>query len=186
MAIFPKSEAELRQEQRKIYIASGAAFLSCAAVLGAAHFLLPRIIEFPADGLESRLTFLAGANLLLVMWVLIGVGMVARGRRHSADDIGGSAYSRPSPKIAVAAAFLQNTLEQFVIAAFSLSALLMLLGAPAMPFIAASVLLFGVGRISFLLGYPKGAGGRAFGMAVTLLPSLAAFVLAIAFMIARH
>ena len=119
------------------------------------------------------------------MWVLIGVGMVARGRRHSADDIGGSAYSRPSPKIAVAAAFLQNTLEQFVIAAFSLSALLMLLGAPAMPFIAASVLLFGVGRISFLLGYPKGAGGRAFGMAVTLLPSLAAFVLAIAFMIAR-
>ena len=49
MAIFPKSEAELRQEQRKIYIASGAAFLSCAAVLGAAHFLLPRIIEFPAD-----------------------------------------------------------------------------------------------------------------------------------------
>lgn len=185
MPVVPTNEAELRLEQQKIYWRSGAAFILCSISLCTAHFLLPGIIDFPSDDLESRLVFLAAANLLLVAWVIIGVRMVSNGRRGSAEDIVGSAYSRPSPNIAVASAFLQNTLEQFVIASVTLSALLILWGAPAMPFVSVSILLFSIGRVSFLMGYPKGAGGRAFGMALTALPSVAAFLLSIGIIIVR-
>jgi hypothetical protein len=185
MAANPMTETDLRQEQHRIYRSSAAAFLLCAAILGGAHIVLPRLVQLPGPDLEARLAFWAGANLFLVVWVMIGVGMVSHGRRHSAEDISGSAYSHPSPKIAVAVAFLQNTLEQFVLASFALFALMMLLGAAAMPFIAASVLLFGIGRTTFLLGYPKGAGGRAFGMAVTTIPTAVAFVLALGALVNR-
>lgn len=47
------------------------------------------------------------------------------------------------------------------------------------PFVAASVVLFGIGRVRFLRVYPKGAGGRAIGMSVTALPSAAAFLISI-------
>lgn len=175
----PTTQAELRQEQRKIVTSSALAFMLCAAVLGAAHVFLPRIVNFPAADLESRLTFWAAATLFLLVWVMAGVGMVSNGRFYSAEDNRGSAYSRPSEKIAVKAAFLQNTLEQFIVTTFVLLALIMLLGAPAMPFTAATVALFAIGRITFLRGYPKGAGGRAFGMAVTAIPALIALVLSI-------
>lgn len=89
-----------------------------------------------------------------------------------------AACSPPSPKTPVPAAFLQNTLEQSVITIFTLLALVLLLSATALPLIAASVFLFGIGRVPFLAGYPHGAGARSFGMAVTALPSLLASVLA--------
>jgi hypothetical protein len=177
--VAPANETQLRKEQKTIYIGSGLALLLCIVMLGTAILVLPRMIEFPGDDLESKLTFLAGANVVLVFWVIFGIRMVASGRRRSADDIVGSAYADPSPKIAVASAFLQNTLEQFVVASVTLSALVLLGGASTMPFVAASVVLFDIGRVSFLRGYPKGAGGRAFGMAVTALPSAAAFLISI-------
>ena len=41
------------------------------------------------------------------------------------------------------------------------------------------------GRLAFLAAYPRGAGARSFGMAVTMLPSMLAFVLAVATAFAR-
>nr|WP_272870878.1 MAPEG family protein [Agrobacterium tumefaciens] len=146
---------------------------------------MPRFIQFPGDDLQSKLTFWASANLFIVIWIMIGIGMVSRGRRHSAEDIRGSAYSTPSPRIAVPVAFLQNTLEQAIVTMFTQLALLLVLGTIAMPLIAGSVVLFAVGRVTFLAGYPEGAGARSFGMAVTALPSLAAFLSATGVVIAR-
>ncbi|WP_072385480.1 hypothetical protein [Hyphomicrobium sp. CS1BSMeth3] len=125
MPITPASDVELRDEQRKIYLSSAATFLLCPVVLGGAHLLLGRVIEFPGDELEAKLSFLVGANLFLVM---CGIGMVERGRRRYAKDIGGSAYSSPSPKIAIPIAFLQSSLEQFVVASVTLSALVLCWG----------------------------------------------------------
>lgn len=185
----PKRDAdvELKQEQRRIYRGSAAAFVTCGVVLGASHVFLPRFIQFPGDDLQSKLTFWASANLFIVIWIMIGIGMVSvsRGRRHSAEDIRGSAYSTPSPRIAVPVAFLQNTLEQAIVTMFTQLALLLVLGTIAMPLIAGSVVLFAVGRVTFLAGYPEGAGARSFGMAVTALPSLAAFLSATGVVIAR-
>lgn len=176
---------DLKQEQRRIYRGVALAFLVCGAVLGAAHMALPRWLTLPPDDLQAQLTFWAGAGLFVVFWVMVGVGMVSRGRRNSAEDIRGSAYSAPSPKIAVAAAFLQNTLEQSFVALFVQLALVLLLGESAVPLVAGSVVLFGIGRAAFLVGYPKGAGARSFGMAVTALPSLFAFVLTVGVLVSR-
>lgn len=92
---------------------------------------------------------------------------------------------RASPKIAVAAAFLQNTLEQAFIALFAHLALVLVLGDAALPIVSGSVVLFGIDRAAFLAGYPKGAGARSFGMALTVLPSLFALALSIAAAISR-
>jgi hypothetical protein len=35
--------------------------------------------------------------------------------------------------------------------------------------------LFGLGRVTFLHGYPQGAGGRAFGVATTAIPTVGAY-----------
>lgn len=174
----PSNGIELQREQREILIRCAAALAVCASALASAHYLLPPLSWLSGSTLELRLKFLAGANLFLVLWVVLAFGAVSHGRRHSPEDISGSAYSAPSPKIAVAVAFLQNTLEQYVVAFASYFSLLMIAGEKAMPFIACAVLLFAIGRICFYLGYSKGAGGRAFGMAVTALPSLAALAIA--------
>ncbi|EGF93867.1 ribosomal protein L11 [Asticcacaulis biprosthecium C19] len=102
--------------------------------------------------------------------------MVAHGRRHSPADINGAAFAPPSPKIAIAVAFLQNTLEQAMVAVFVNLALLLTVRDVAVPFVLCAVALFSIGRITFILGYGKGAGGRAFGMVLTVLPSLLFFV----------
>ena len=175
----PVPELDLKSEQRKIYRGIAAAFLVCIVFLPGVHVLLPDFIDFPGDDLRSQLTFWACAALFVVAWVMIGIGMVSHGRRHSAQDIRGSAYAPPSPRIAVRVAFLENTLEQAVVAVLVHFALILLFGTQAMAFVAGSVVLFGLGRVAFLVGYPKGAGARSFGMVVTVLPTLAAFVLAL-------
>ena len=171
------TEDELRQEQRKVRRGSGAAAAVCAVVYGLAYLFMPRMLHFP-DDLDSALTFWAGAILFIVFWVMVGIGLVSRARRLSARDIRGSAYGPPSPRIAVYAAFLQNTLEQATVTIILLSAVVLLLRGQAMPFVFASVVFFAVGRVAFLRGYPGGAGTRAFGMALTALPNVVAFVVA--------
>lgn len=176
---------DLAAEQHKIYKGVGAALFVSAIVLGGAHLYLHRLFQFPDTSLEARLIFWASGTLVVIFWVVLGIGMVSRGRRRSPEDIWGSAYSAPSPRIAVAVAFLQNTLEQAVLAAFASLALVLLLPDKSMPLIAALVLLFCIGRAAFLVSYPDGAGARSFGMALTMLPSLMAVGLALAIALLR-
>lgn len=180
MGRYELSDAELRKEQQGVLRGAMAAIVVCAGVLGAAHLLLPKLLRFPGGDAESVLTFWAGASLFIVVWIIVGIRMVSSGRRHSAKDIRGSAYGPPSDRIAVPAAFLQNTLEQAMVMMVTQFAMLMLLRDAAMPLVAASVVLFSVGRIAFLVGYPKGAAARSFGMALTAVPSVVAFVAALA------
>lgn len=181
----PISSADLRLEQRRIRRGVGVAVLASLAVLGAAHLYLSRLVDLPDASLEGRLSFWAAASMFIVLWVVVGVGMVSTGRRLSADDIRGSAFAPPSPRIAVAVAFLQNTVEQALIAVFAQLALVMMAGAAALPLVGASAALFGVGRAAFLAGYPRGAGARAFGMALTILPSLVALAISIVTLLGR-
>ncbi|MDP9139557.1 MAG: MAPEG family protein [Pseudomonadota bacterium] len=177
------TNSELRKEQQKINIAIAVSFFFCLVVVAGAIFLIPGVFLLPIE-FGERIAFALQANIFVLVWVVIAVGMVSHGRRHSAADICGSAYAAPSPSIAVRVAFLQNTLEQSVIAAGAYLALATLLSGPALAFIPASVLLFAIGRVTFYLGYPKGAGARAFGIATTMLPTLAGYIWAI-FLIAK-
>lgn len=174
---------DLMAEQRKIRYAAFLAVLFCAAVLAAGYFILPRYITLPTT-LAERIAFAIRADVFVVLWVFLGVGMVAHTRRHSAADIGAALSGPPSRHLAVQLAFLQNTLEQAVMAVVVHLALATQLSGPPLALIIAAVLLFGIGRLAFLDGYPKGAGGRAFGMITTVLPTLTGFVLTIYLMIA--
>jgi uncharacterized MAPEG superfamily protein len=168
----------MAKEEWRIQKRALLSLLFCGAVLAASRFILPGWFDFP-DTLSERLAFGVQASLFVFIWPLIGVAMVARGRRKSKADIRGSAYSPPSEAIAVHSAFLQNSLEQSVLAAAVWVALASLLSGDDLSLIVGAALLFAIGRIAFLLGYPKGAVARAFGMATTMNPTLLGFGLAI-------
>lgn len=174
---------ELTAEQRRIRSAAFVAVPFCAAILAAGYFIVPRYIPLPT-ALAERIAFAIRVDVFVVLWVFLGVGMVAHTRRHSAADIGGALSGPPSRHLAVQLAFLQNTLEQAVMAVMVHLALATQLSGPPLALIIAAVLLFGIGRVTFLIGYSKGAGGRAFGMITTVLPTLAGFALTIVLMVA--
>ena len=175
-------QVDLPAEQRKVIWNALLAAIFCAAVLAAGYVLLPRYFSFPTD-IEGALVLTIQADLFVFIWVAIGVRLVSRVRFYSAADNPGSAFAPPSPRIAVPIAFLQNTLEQAVIAVGAHLALATLLSGPALSLIPSAVLLFAIGRIAFLAGYRKGAGGRAFGIVVTVLPSIAGYLTAITLLV---
>lgn len=180
----PLTDEELKHEQGTVVIRAAVATLVCIAVLGASALFLPRVGAFPTD-LAERLAFALQADLFVFVWLLIGAQMVSSGRFHSAADNQGSAFAPPSSKIAVRVAFLQNTLEQAVMAAGAHLALASLTSGPALALIPAAVALFALGRITFLIGYPKGAGGRAFGMVATAFPTILGYGFAMGLLLER-
>lgn len=165
-------QIDLLNEQRRIYQGAAAAFAVSAGAFAVSYWLIRHFVDLPSTDLRMQLSWWAASCLVLVLWVMAGVGMVSTGRRRSQVDIGGSAFAPPSPAIAVPAAFLQNTLEQAFIGVFTQLALVLVLEGAALPLLVACVVLFSVGRVRFLAGYPNGAGARAFGMALTAMPSL--------------
>lgn len=165
---------DLAKGQRVVRRQAALAFITCVPALALVSLGLPRVLEFPT-ALGERMAFGLRANLVLGLWVLLAVRSVANVRFDSAADNAGSAFSRPSASLAVPAAFLQNTLEQAFVAALGILALATTRGEAALAYIVGAVVLFSVGRITFLRGYPRGAGGRAFGMVTTALPIIGAY-----------
>ncbi|WP_390904404.1 MAPEG family protein [Thermocoleostomius sinensis] len=181
----PEVQVNLQKEELAIRKAGALSLIVSALSLGIGYFTLPVWFEFPTS-LVNRLAFAIQASLFVLLWVLVGVMMVSMGRRKSLADVGGAAAGPPSDKIAVQVAFLQNTLEQAVLAVGAYLALATLLSGPWLSLIVTAVMLFAVGRLLFLIGYHRdhrGAQGRALGMSLTMLPTLAGYVLAIALII---
>lgn len=180
----PPEDIDMAAEERAIRRAGWVALPIVAATSLAGHALLPMMFAFPVD-LADRLAFGLRALLFVWLWVLVGVLMVSTGRRHSAEDIGGSAAGPPSARLRIRCAFLQNTLEQAVLAAGAHLALVTLVAGDALALVVVAVVLFALGRISFLRGYARGAGGRALGMMLTMLPTMLVYVLALGLVLAR-
>lgn len=175
MTSIPRApNVDLPQEQRMVRRRAFLAFLVCVPTLVAASVGLPYLFDFP-DNLVDRLAFTLRANLIIGLWVVLAVRRVAKVRFESAEDNAGSAFSPPSARLAVPAAFLQNTLEQGFIATVGMLALATVEGEAALAYVSAAVLLFSLGRLTFLKGYPAGAGGRAFGIATTAIPVIGAY-----------
>lgn len=169
---------DLREEQHKIIRRAIWAIVFCLLVLAGSYGLLPRLFVFPT-GLAERIAFALQADIFVLVWIVIGVRMVSKGRFRSAADNPGSAFAPPSPAIAVQVAFLQNALEQAVAAVGAHLALATVISGPALALIPGAVLLFGIGRITFLRGYPQGAGSRAFGIVTTVVPTIGAYAFVI-------
>jgi hypothetical protein len=168
----------LDPEQRRVAAGMAMAVVVTALVLG----LAPRLYPLPLlalDGVAARLGFALQADLFVLVWLVAAVGNVARGRFLSRADIAGSAFGPPSRRIAIGVAIVQNTLEQAVLAVGAHLALASLLPPRQMALIPCLVALFALGRVCFWLGYRGGAGGRAFGFAVTFYPTVFAYGLAL-------
>lgn len=166
---------DLKAEQKKVLFRGVLALIACFIILGISYVLLPRVFLFP-DALAERIAFALQVDLFIMFWIVVGVRMVSRGRLRSEADINGSAFGPPSSKIAIKIAFLQNTLEQAVSALGAHLALATLVSGSALSFLVGATVLFAAGRITFYVGYPYGAGGRAFGMVMTMLPTVLGYL----------
>lgn len=174
----PASVADMARAEQAIRRAGIIALIALAVAVPAGYYLLPWVIDFPVD-MSERLAFAARASLFVLVWLLIGVLLVATGRRGSPADINGSASGPPSDRIAIHAAFLQNTLEQAVLAVGLFFALATLVSGDWLSLIVVGIIFFWTGRILFLRGYARGAPGRALGMTLTLLPTLLGYMFCI-------
>lgn len=171
----PTPPVDLPREQKRVTARAIAATLVSAVVLSVVTFGLPEAVDLPSD-LAARFAFVLRLDLVVGLWVVFAVRQVARIRFNSAEDSRGSAYATPSDRLAVPAAFLQNTLEQAFVAILAHLAMATVSGPYPLAYVAGAVGLFCVGRVSFLAGYPKGAGGRAFGIVLTVIPTLGAYL----------
>ena len=82
-------------------------------------------------------------------------------------------------RLAVPAAVLQNSLEQTVLAVGAHLILATVLQGEEMILLPVLVVLYLIGRVLFAIGYAKGAGARAFGMALTGASTIGAFGIAL-------
>ena len=172
------------REQQSVVRGVVSAVVFIVLSLATAYTWFPFMLG-PFEGVSERLAFALKADIFVFVWLLAAVGQVANKRFFSPDDIQGGGLSVPSDQIRVPLSILQNTLEQSVLAVGAHLALSALLRDEEMALIVLLVVLFGIGRAAFWIGYKGGAGNRAFGFACTFYPTIAAFVLAAVLLIAR-
>ncbi|WP_127142395.1 MAPEG family protein [Pelagibacterium montanilacus] len=140
--------------------------------------VLPQFFTYPPQ-LSARLALGAQAGAFVLAWVLVGVMMVSLARQRAQTDIGGEAFGSPSREVAIRRAFLGNTLEQAILTCGAMLAFASLVEGDALALVPVTVMVFSLGRYLFWRGYPHGAGARAFGMGLTLLPGALLLVFAL-------
>jgi hypothetical protein len=127
----------------------------------------------PADDLATRLAF--AVHWLLAPGSALLVGIVAAGRRgFYADAIDGT-RTPANRGLEIGLRYNQNTLEQVVLAAIAWLGLAVSVSHGGLAFIPAMALLFVVGRVTFWVGYLVYPTARAFGMTMTVLPTVIAY-----------
>ena len=165
-------DAAFHHEQRQV--AAGMAAAALIAIAAIAITLWQG--GGAAEPVGERLAVALRLDLFVIVWLLASIGNVARLRFFSAQDIAGSANTTASQTVRQGNAILQNTLEQVVLAVAVHLALAATLPRPEL-LITTLVVLFGVGRLFFWLGYARGAAGRAFGFALTFYPTAFALII---------
>ncbi len=172
-------------EQRAIALRSLAAIAITAITLYGGQLWLPPE-SLGAHGimtLAEQLAFTLKWQLPVFLWLAVCVRRVSSWRFRSPEDRAGAAFAPPSPALAVRAAVLQNSLEQTVLLVGTTLIVATLLRGPELVLIPLMVILFVIGRIAFAVGYASGAAARAFGMALTAAPILAALAISIGLII---
>ena len=164
-------------EQKAIRVRSALAVGLTAAAVALAWLWLPPSLLGASAGMATadRLAYALKADLLVFLWLGGCLRTVASIRYRSDADRPGAAYGPPSARLAVPAAVLQNSLEQTVLAVGAHLILATVLQGEEMILLPVLVALYLIGRVLFAFGYAKGAGARAFGMALTGASTIGAF-----------
>ena len=164
---------EFRQKQLVVAAQSVAAALVVALVGWHASSLFAANVP-AADDLATRLALAARWLLAPGCMLLAGV-QVAAGRGFHPDAIDGTPTPR-SRVLEITLRYNRNTVEQTLLAAIAWLGLALAVPHAALALIPAMASLFVVGRIAFWIGYLAVPVARAFGMVLTALPTLAAYV----------
>lgn len=141
------------------------------AVLAGAVIASPPLLS-PQATTGGRIAFALRADAFIGLWLAISVGLLARHRFFSPEDIDGGGLSLGTETASVLQATLQNTLEQTVLAVLVHLAWASLMPVSWLAVIPAAVVLFLWGRVLFVRGYRAGAPSRALGFALTFYPSV--------------
>jgi len=144
--------------------------ITIVVILGAVFFC-PSDLALEASA-DERLGFAIRSDAFIALWVAISIGLLAKHRFFTPEDIDGGGLSRGSETANVLQSTLQNTLEQSVLAVLVHLAWSIVMPVVWIPAIPAAVLLFLCGRVLFLRGYRGGAPSRAMGFALTFYPSV--------------
>lgn len=158
-------------EQRGVLKGIVPALMIALLVLGAVLWI-PTGLQPPAADVASRLIHVAAWDLLVVVWLVIAIGALARHRFFHAEDIDGGGLTAGSTSAKVHQSVLQNTLEQVVLAVLVHGACAVLLPVGWLAVIPAAAVLFALGRFFFWRGYRHGAAARALGFGLTFYPTV--------------
>jgi hypothetical protein len=131
------------------------------------------VIGPASDDVADRLAFAATWLLLPGLSLLIGVVGAAR-RGFYADAIDGT-RTPASPALEINLRYNQNTVEQILLAAIAWVGLALKLPSDLLPIIPLIAAVFFIGRIAFFIGYLIHPIARAYGMVLTILPTLIAY-----------
>ena len=148
------------------------AFAVIALVLGQAPRLFAGVVP-PGDDLTARLAFVA--RWLLVPGLTLLAGVIAAARRGFYRDAIDGTRTPASHALEINLRYNQNTLEQTVLAAIAWVGLGLTLPHDRLVLIPTMAALFGVGRIAFWVGYLLNPIARAFGMVLTVAPTIGAY-----------
>jgi hypothetical protein len=136
-----------------------------------------RLTDFglaPAGAIDFafRLTYALKCEVFAALCLLAGIGTIGNRRFFTPEAIGGG----PSESIEIDRRYLQNTLEQLVLAIVAHLALVVIVPADSIRVVGILVMLFVIGRATFWIGYHVSGPARAFGFATTFYPTVAAYV----------
>jgi hypothetical protein len=159
----------IKQRGVLIGMSSGA---TITVVLVAAAILANPVHLSLETSLGDRIAFALKADAAIALWLAVSVGLLARHRFFTPDDIDGGGLTAGTQKANILQATLQNTLEQTVLAVLVHAMWAVMMPSGWMSAIPAAAVLFLCGRVLFVRGYSGGAPSRALGFALTFYPSL--------------
>jgi MAPEG family protein len=166
------AEAEnMTNDQRKV-IAGAVAATAFSAAFFIVVFRLSAIGPTPR-GIDTswRLAYALKCEVFAALCLLAGVGRIANRRFFTAEAIAGGA----EPSIEIDQRYLQNTMEQLVLAIVAHLALVLVVPDDSIRAVAILVMLFVIGRATFWIGYHVSGPARAFGFATTFYPTVGAY-----------
>jgi hypothetical protein len=138
-----------------------------------AQVLSPHVSS-PADDVASRLAFTVRWLLLPGLTLLAGIHGAAR-RGFFPDAIEGT-RTPLSQSLEINLRYNTNTVEQVVVATIAWLGLAVTLPIDQLIMIPVAAILFAIGRIAFWVGYLFHPLARAFGMTLTAVPTLVAYL----------
>jgi hypothetical protein len=160
---------------KQLIVIAGAvpAFLTVLLVWKFAPRLFAQI-QVPSDNTSDRLAF--AVRWLLIPGLTLLAGVWIAGRRGFMPDAIEGTRTPSSHSFEINLRYNQNTLEQTVLAIIAWTGLALALPRDQLLLIPAMECLFGFGRFAFWIGYLLHPLARAFGMVLTALPTILAYV----------